>query len=104
MCALLDPGDRTRRGMKWALVAHTVAMFLLLTIPVVIGLNNFPTCYINYREFPGIDGIPPGPFGYGYIVGSNAISLVQVSMFSLNQWLADGLLVGPIQTQLLSCL
>ena len=40
MCALLDPGDRTRRGMKWALVAHTVAMFLLLTIPVVIGLKD----------------------------------------------------------------
>ena len=96
MGALLNPINPIKRGIKWALVAHTVALFLFLTIPVGIELENLSIGYINNREFPGNDQFPPGPTGYGDIVELKATATAFHAMFPLNQWLADGLLVSPI--------
>ena len=52
--------------------------------------------YINNRGFPGGGKYPPGPIGYIYIISTEATTTVLNVMFPLNQWLADGLLVGPI--------
>ena len=93
---LLSPINPLRKGIKWALVAHTIALFSFLTIPVGIELNNLFIDYINNREFPGNDEFPPGPLGYTGLLNLKATTTVFDAMFPLNQWLADGLLVSPI--------
>ena len=94
MSALLSPDNRTR-GKKWGFVAHTVAMFSVSTIHTALNLNFRSTFYINNRGFPGTNGAPPGPLGYDQLQ-LNALDTVLVAMFPLNQWLADGLLVGSV--------
>ena len=93
---LLSPVNSIRRGVKLALIFHTVAMFAILTIPIGLGASGLPTRYINNREYPGNDEFPPGPIGYDYTLNRKATTIVFDAMFPLNQWLADGLLVGPI--------
>ena len=96
MATLLNPANPMRKGIRWALVAHTVALFLFLTIPFGIEFDYLSIEYINNREFPGDDESPPGPIGYGVLLNLNATATVLDAMFPLNQWLADGLLVSPI--------
>ena len=96
MGVLTSPTNPIRRGVKWALIAHTVAMFSFLTIPYGIALSNESTMYIDDREFPGSYEYPPGPIGYLDILSSGPTIIVFNIMFPLNQWLADGLLVRPI--------
>lgn len=93
MRVLLNPIHRTT-GIKWVLVVHTIAMFSFVTINTGMGLNLSSTAYINHREFSGIAGGDTGPIGYKSFVSSNAIRIVPNTMFELNQWLADGLLVS----------
>ena len=59
--------------MKWALVAHTVAMFLLLTIPVMISLKGRAFVFYHHHlvEFPRSD---PLAFGGAVAVRSQAAS------------------------------
>lgn len=88
----------TRKGTKWGLVVHVVAMFLFATIYTAVTLNIQSISFIDNRDFPGIgDALPPGPVGYQSLIYSKAISIVPNVMFLLNSWLADGLLVGSIQ-------
>lgn len=94
MSALLHPVHRTKKGIKWGLVAHTVAMFSFLTISHTINRNIFSISYIDAREFSGTDDLPPGPIGYQAFVNSEVTSIVSTLMFPFNQWLADGLLVS----------
>ena len=96
MVTLLNPANPIRKGIRWALVAHTVALFLFLTIPFGIYVNDLSTDYIDNREFPGVDDFPPGPIGYDDLRSLKATSSFFSAMFPLNQWLADGLLVSPI--------
>ena len=96
MATLLNPANPMRKGTRWALVAHTVALFSFLTLPFGIVFNWLSIEYINNREFPGNDEFPPGPLGYDYLLSLGATSTVFNAMFPLNQWLADGLLVSPI--------
>jgi len=79
--------------MRWALVAHTAALFLFLTIPLAIAFDYLSTEYVNNREFPGDDEFPPGPMGYDALLALKATTTVFYAMFPLNQWLADGLLL-----------
>ena len=95
MGALLSPVNTISRGIRWVFVVHTVALFLFLTIPVGIDLDYLAVEYINNREFPGNDELPPGPAGYDDIISATETTTVFNVMFHLNQWLADGLLVSP---------
>ena len=96
MATLLNPANPIRKGIRWALVAHTLALFLFLTIPVGISFDDLSIEYIDNREFPSRVKYPPGPIGYNDLLGLKATTTVLDAMFPLNQWLADGLLVSPI--------
>ena len=95
MAALLNPANPIRKGIRWALVAHTIALFLFVAIPFGIDFNYLLIEYINNREFPGSGEFPPGPLGYDGLLTLEATATVFSAMFPLNQWLADGLLVSP---------
>ena len=103
MEALLNPANRrTKEETKWGLLAHTTAMFAFVTIATAINLHLLSICYIDNREFPGVDGVVfPGPLGYQVFIYSRAISVVPSVLFLLNNWLADGLLVGFISDSVL---
>ena len=97
MWALVGPVNRKKGGIKWGLVAHTVAVFSIVTILTAIVLNIKSTSYIDNRDFPGVDGLlPPGPLGYEYLIYSSTTNVIAVLMFLLNNWLADGLLVSSV--------
>ena len=94
MAALLSPVDRRRGGIKWVHVSYTVLMFSLATVYTATNLNVQSISFINNREFPGVEGVfPPGPLGYLWF-NSRMLCTVPNLMFLLNNWLADGLMVG----------
>ena len=93
---LLGHINPIKGGMKWALLTHTLVMFVFLTLPVGITLSGYGISYIEGRRFLGYGEYPPGPLGYGDILNTKAVITVFSIMFPLNQWLADGLLVGPV--------
>jgi hypothetical protein len=92
--ALLDPANRKGGGIKWGLVAHTVAMFAFVTVYTATNLFFQSAAYIDNREYPGTDGLSPGPIGYQLSAYYKPIAFMPSVMFLLNNWLADGLLVG----------
>ena len=96
MIALLNPANRVKGSIKWGLVIHTVAMFLVLTLSSALDLEIKSILYINDREFPGSDEFLPGPLGYYDVIAVRPINTAVNAMFPLNQWLADGLLVSSI--------
>ena len=92
---MFNPTNRMKASVRWGLAAHTTAMFSFLTIPAAMRFNTQSVGYIDGREFPGVEGaLPPGPLGYQYSTYTKAILVVTNIMYPLNQWLADGLLVG----------
>ena len=95
MVALLDPGNRTKWGIKWGFVAHTVAMFLIFTMTAALGLQTKSILYVDDRNSRGNEEIIPGALGYRcYRPSFEAIDTASYVAFPLNQWLADGLLVS----------
>ena len=94
MTALLNPTNRTKGGIRWGLVVHSAALFLNATVSLAIGLYILSLSYIDDREFPGADGQPPGPFGYGWPPQFTALNVISASLIPVNQWLVDGLLVS----------
>lgn len=96
MNALLNPINRKNGGVKWLLVVHTTIMFSLVTTLTVINIYLLFVAYIENREFPGADGVIPGPLGYEDIISSEAPSVATNVILFLNQSLADGLLVSSI--------
>lgn len=93
LTALFSSAYRTRQGVRWGLVAYTMTTFSFVTIFTAMNLDIQSVSYIDNRDFPGNDELPPGPLGYQYLVYSKAISIVPNLMFLLNNWLADGLLL-----------
>ena len=97
MSALLSPVNPTKGGIKWLLVAHTVAIFLFVTVFTAINLDFLSISYIDNRE-ANDSGIEfPGPLGYQYTSYSTPSGIVSTVMFLLNNWFADGLLVSPVK-------
>ena len=95
MAALFNPVHRRREGIKWGLVSYTMVMFSFVTVFTAMNLDIQSSSYIDNRGFPGVEGAsPPGPIGYKWFIYSNVITVVPNLMFLLNNWLADGLLVG----------
>ena len=102
MSAFLNPTHGRREGIKWGPVTYTCAMFSFVTIFTAMNLDIQSISFIDNREFPGIpDVLPPGPLGYQFLIYSKAISIVPNLMFLLNNWLADGLLVGILPSFLI---
>lgn len=95
--ALLNPIDRTKGGIKWGLVVHTVAMFSVLTINAAMSLDLYSISYIDNREFRATGRTPSGPYGYQWHIYSEAISIVPNVMLYLNTCLADGFLASSAQ-------
>jgi hypothetical protein len=89
--ALLNPLDRTRRSIKWGLVAHTVAMFSFATIYVGMGFHIQSICYIDDRDYD-----QDGPVAYEIVLYRTAVALVANTLVLVNVWLADALLVSPV--------
>ena len=104
MATLLSPADRSRKAIRWTLVAHTIALFSFLTIPFGIGFYRLSIDYTNNREFLGNNNFSPGPVGYEGLLGLKASATFSNAMFPLNQWLADGLLVSPVLSSPLWCI
>ena len=109
MAALFNPAHRRGERIKWGLVYYTVVMFLSSTIQNAMDLNLQSISFIDNREFlgdcvhpPGLLGhgdicvYPPGPLGYQSSISSGALDVVPNVMFSLGNWLVDGLLVSPL--------
>ena len=91
MSALLNPVYRTRKAVKWGLVAYIVVIFSFSTIGCTVNRRDLSAAYIDYRGYD-VDG----PFEYTSVVNSNedAIHLVTELLFPISQWLVDGLLVS----------
>jgi hypothetical protein len=74
-------------------------MFSFVTIYTAINLDSQSFSYIDSRRFPGDDTSPRGTDGYlppYYLVLSSVSSV----LFFLNNWLADGILVSSVLSQL----
>ena len=95
MAALFNPVNSKMEGIKRGLVAYTVAMFSFATVLTGMALNIESISYIDNREFPGGEGLSPGPLGYRSFIWSGALTVAPSVMFLLNNWLADGFLVCP---------
>ena len=86
-----------RTRFKWILVAHTVAMFSLVTLYTATSFNIQSLSYVDIRESSGLDyALGVGPL-YTYLVFTDGepTDLVPTVTFVLNGWFADGLLVSP---------
>jgi hypothetical protein len=94
MGALFNPVNRAMEGIRWGLVAYTVAMFSIVTTLIAMNLDIQSISYVDNRAFPGSDVAPPGPFGYQFTLYSKPFSIIPNFLFPLNNWLADGLLVS----------
>ena len=94
MRVLLSSTYRARGRTRWGLVAYTTISFSFVTIFTAINIDLQSLSYIDNREFPGNDQLPPGPLGYQFLVYSAPLSIAANTMFLLNNWLADGLLVS----------
>ena len=83
MGALFSPTNRKHKagGIRWGLVALTTAMLLFSTTALTLSVLG------SFEFFPGL---------LAYEINFDIISVIQFSMFSLNQWLADGLLVSAV--------
>ena len=98
LTALFNPVSHRREGVRWGLVSYTVAMFSFVTVLAGMGLNLASISYIDNREYPGdiSKSLSPGPLGYQNLIRHTALSIIPNLMFFLNNWLADGLLVGSL--------
>ena len=102
MGAMLDPANRTTGGIKWGLVAHTVVMFSLVTTFTAIELNSQSFTYVDDRQF--LDALYASYYSAGFFVPTylerQTGELTPNTLFVLNNWLADGLLVSLLFNQL----
>ena len=96
MAALFNPVYRRGERIKWGLVSYTVVMFSVVTVQTAMDLNLQSLSNIDSRKFPGDDVIPPGPVGYQWFTSQGALNIIPTAMFTLTNWLADGLLVSPL--------
>jgi len=95
MTALSSPAYRRGEGIKWGLVSYTVVMFSLATGLTAMNIHLQSISNVDNREFPGVEGaLLPGPTGYFQSIYFKAINVTSNTAYLLNNWLADGFLVG----------
>ena len=88
MAAFFRSAYRREEGIKWGLVSYTVAMFSFVTVYTAINLRIQSNSFTNGGDFCDEAIV------YQYMSRPTAFGLIPNVMFSLNNWLADGLLVG----------
>ena len=93
MGALLSPTNREHKagGIRWGLVALTTVMFWSSSTALVLNLD---VLFLDYLGWKGILPVLPGPLGT--LFSPTVYGIVLMSMISLDQWLADGLLVSCV--------
>ena len=57
MTSLFNPVYRRGERVKWGLISYTVAMFSSLTIHNAAVFNMESMCYIDNRNFPGVENV-----------------------------------------------
>jgi len=94
MVALANSVHRREEGIKWWLIFYTMVMFSFVTVYTAVNLHNLSMSFIDNRDptFPGSSG----PLSYQYNIPYMPLGLLPNVMFSLNNWLADGLLVSSL--------
>ena len=88
MATLFDPIHYKREGIRWGVVSYTVIMFSFATVFTATNLNIQSISHIDNREYTS------GPLLYQVSVSQNVLNITPTFMFLLNNWLADGFLVG----------
>ena len=97
IAALFNPVYRGGERIKWGLVSYTAVAFSIVTVGTAVYLNTRSISYLNNREFPGVEGtLPPGPLAYQLFITPGAFGTVPLVSSTLNNWLADGLLVSSL--------
>ena len=97
MAALFNPVYRKGERIKWWLASYTVVMFSAATVFTGVNIDLLSIAYVDNREFPGFENkLPLGPYGYQLFISPGALNVTANAMFSLSNWLADGLLVGSL--------
>ena len=99
MVALRNPVHRREEGTNWWLVSYTVAMFSFVTVYTAMNLHIQSNSFIDNRQDIPAGSWPAsisGPLHYQESIRITALSLIPNVMFSLNNWLADGLLVSSL--------
>jgi len=91
MTALLGSAHRRGERIKWGLVSYTMITFLLATTYTGMILHEISISYIDNRNFPD-----NGPYGYQALISRTVVGFVRRTTFRLDNWLADGLLVGNL--------
>jgi len=94
MVALVNPVHRRGERIKLWLVFYTMAMFSFVTVYTAMNLNNLSMSFIDNRV--PIEPDFSGPVEYYIYIPYTPLGLLPNVMFNLNNWLADGLLVGPL--------
>ena len=90
MATLFDPVHHRGEGIKWGVISYTVIMFSFATVFTATNLNIQALSHIDNREWTG------GPLNYQEIFSPDALSIIPTVVFLLNNWLADGFLVGSL--------
>ena len=95
MNTLFNTVNRPSGTVKWPLVAHTLAIFSILTASMALYLDTQSVAYIDNRNAPGDDDLSfPGSWVYQDFHYSKATSFALTITILLNMLLADGLLVS----------
>ena len=96
MWALLNPVNRTVKGVEWGLLAHTVILFSTATVLMLINLIVQFMFHTDFRGSGSSGGFTPsiaGVFFYSPMAPTTSL------LFLFNQWLADGFLVCPMSNR-----
>ena len=84
-------------GIKWGLVVHTVAMFLVATAYIVMTTHIQFMSFVENRQFQASTNGMPGPVEYQFFIHSKAIVIAPATFLLFNNWLSSGLLVIFVQ-------
>ena len=97
MAALLNFAHRREEGIKWWLVFYTLAMFSFVTVYTGMNLYIQSISFIdNRQDVPAYSPRASGPLNYQHNFRQTSLGLIPNTMFNLNNWLADGFLVGSL--------
>ena len=97
MAELRNPVYRREEGIKWGFIFYTLAMFSFVTVYTAMNLHIQSKSFIDNREGGGhltSTVSNSGPLYYQYNIRGTTLGLIPNVMFTLNNWLADGLLVS----------